>query len=87
MSESVPQDWKEGWKENDPQPVSDDDDLDELHIIPVSRQRPLAKFGIPITPETSTMVHKHICQLYMEAMNLKNAHRNAKQESHGTQQE
>lgn len=87
LLESVPQDWKEGWKETDPQPVLDDDDLDELRIIPVFKQRPLAKFGIPVTPETSTMVHKHVRALYKEATSLKDAHRDARQESRGTQQE
>lgn len=85
--ESVPQDWEEGWKQTEPQLEPDDIDFDELRIIPVSKQRPLAKFGIPITPETASKVNRHVRDLYKEATSLKEAQRNAKQESHGTQQE
>src|SRR5579859_3584952 len=86
LLESVPQDWEEGWKQTESQLEPDDLD-DELRIIPVSKQRPLAKFGIPVTPETLSKVNRHVRELYKEATSLKEAQRNAKEESHGTQQE
>ena len=85
--ESVPQAWEEEWKQDDPQSAPHESDFDEPRIIPVSKQRPLPKFGIPVTRETSSLVHTHVLGLYKEARSLKEAHRTAKQESTGTQQE
>jgi len=89
LLESVPQDWEKGWKETESQVAPDDDiDLDEdLRVIPVSKRRSLAKFGIPVTRETLSKVNRHVRELYRGATSLKETQRNAKEESHGTQQE
>jgi superfamily II DNA/RNA helicase len=82
--ESVPQDWKEGWKE---QEIDSGRQIPENEIPRVSRRRPLERFGLPVTLETASLIDKHVGQLYLEARSLKEAYRIARDESKGTKTE
>jgi len=53
-------------------------------VIPVSKNRQLERFGIPVTDQTRTKVREFVKTIYTEAKTLKEASRIAKQELKGT---
>lgn len=81
--------WEDAW--NDPNllatPDSEDDDDgddDTPRVIPVSKERKLARFGLPVRQDTRIKVKTHVRNLYREAKSEKEAHLEAVRERRGT---
>ena len=78
--------WERAW--NDPnllvEPGTDDEDEEgNPRAIPVSKERQLVRFGIPVRQDTKDKIKVHVRQLYREAKSLKEAHLEALRERRG----
>jgi hypothetical protein len=81
--------WEDAWNENDPPDEEPDDwdvDADGLRVIPVSKQRNLELFGLPVREDTIAYVSSHVRQLYSEAKTFHDAIDQAKSEIKGSNQ-
>ena len=61
--------------------MKDLDELEELRIIPISKGRPILKFGLPVKSEIKKLAETHLLELYKEMKNAKEVRKLAKQES------
>lgn len=79
--------WKDAWEDSDAlleDAVEDEYDKDTVRVVPVSKERKLARFGFPVTRETFEDVRRHTRALYKEIANLRDVHMEARKEAKGT---
>jgi superfamily II DNA/RNA helicase len=60
--------------------------MEGLCVVPVSKERDIRRFGLPVRVDTEFKVKKHILSLYSEAASLREAFRQAKREIRGNRQ-
>ena len=81
--------WEAAFKPADPQPAQTLEDLDQLPLKPllVSKGRDLARFTLPVTPETMDHIYTHVSGLYQEVADLKATFKLAEEERTGTREQ
>ena len=86
LLESAPGGWETAFKSVGPQSAPTSEDLDQLRLksVPVCKGRDLAKFTLPVTPETMTQVNSHLDGLYKEVVDIKKTFKLAEKERTGT---
>jgi len=89
LLEPAPGGWEAAFKLVGPQPAPTSEDLDRLQLktVPVCKGRDLAKFTLPVTPETMTQVNTHLDGLYREVADIKKTFKLAEKERTGTNQQ
>jgi len=86
LLEPAPGGWEAAFKLVGSQPAPTSEDLDRLQLktVPVCKGRDLAKFTLPVTPETMTQVNTHLEGLYREVADIKKTFKLAEKERTGT---
>ena len=61
-------------------------EYDDIRLVPVSKERDIRKFGLPVRIDTQSKVRTHLHSLYREINSLREAHRQARSQVRGTRQ-
>lgn len=83
--------WQDVWKDDlETQVDSAVYDLEQkmegLCVIPISKERDIRRFGLPMRVDTEFQVKKHVFSLYRDATSLCEAFRQARRETRGSRQ-
>lgn len=83
--------WQDVWRD-DPETQIDsavydlEQDMEGLCVIPVSKERDIRRFGLPVRVDTESRVKKHVLSLYRDATSLREAFRQTRKEIRGNRQ-
>ena len=61
-----------------------EEELEDLCVVPVSKNRQLKRFGLPVRQDNEPKTRKHLLSLYQEAKSLREAFQQARREPRGT---
>ena len=69
------------------QPSEDtESEEDDIRVVPISKERDIRKFGLPVRSDTHSKVRTHLHNLYRESKSLREAQRQSRNEVRGTRE-